>query len=154
MVEDISPNHKPVRSCTVEYSVRSMFRLLAVMGDPDPRLIQQVKIIICLRFQYRAYSKSNSPPKRVKPIPIQVLHHISGIVVATNNPRIQVTCDMIIIDFFFFLRLGKYIRTKLQSTPLCFCNIGLRCVKRLINGVTTSKADLNSFTFATLTFTK
>ena len=90
-VGNISPNHKSVRSRTVEDSVWSIGQALAAMGSPDPRLTQQGNINLHLRFQYCAYSKADPRPKWVKPIPIQVLRHISGITVAIKKPRIQAT---------------------------------------------------------------
>ena len=91
--------------------MRSVGQALSAMGAPDPRLIQQIKIDICLCFQYHAYYKADPPPKRVKSTPIQVLRNIAGIPVETNNPYIQVTCNMIILNLFFLVHPRRYTGT-------------------------------------------
>ena len=124
------------------------------MGDSYPRLTQQGNIYTRLRFQYHAYYKADTTPKRVKPIPIQVFCHTTGIAVSTNNSCMQETCDMITLDLFSLLRPGKYNRTKSESTPFCICDSGLRCGKCLINGATASEAEIAIATFTTLKFKK
>ena len=83
-VGDIAPSHKLLRSCTVEDSVRLIGKALSTIGDTHHRLTQQGNIDIHLYLQDRAYSMEGTPPKRVKPIPIQVLSHITGILAAAN----------------------------------------------------------------------
>ena len=124
------------------------------MGDSYPRLTQQGNIYTRLRFQYHAYYKADTTPKRVKPIPIQVFCHTTGIAVSTNNSCMQETCDMITLDLFSLLRPGKYNRTKSESTPFCICDAGLRCGECLINRATASEAEIAIATFTTLKFKK
>ena len=37
-IVDIAPNHKPIRYCTVDNSLRSTGQVLSEMGPPDPRI--------------------------------------------------------------------------------------------------------------------
>ena len=76
-VGNIASNHEPVISCTVEDAVVSIGQAISAMGVPYSCLTQQGKIYVRLRFQYCAYSRAGPPPKRVKPVPIQVLRHIA-----------------------------------------------------------------------------
>ena len=74
------------------------------MGGPYLCPPLKGKINIRLQFQSRGYNKAGPPLKQLKPIPIQVLHHIAGITAASNGPRIQATFDIIILALFFLLR--------------------------------------------------
>ena len=59
------------------------------MGAKDPRLNSEVPLEICLKSQYRAYSKQDLPHNHVKPVPVQILCHISFNASAPANEEIK-----------------------------------------------------------------
>ena len=63
------------------------------------------------------YNCRDPPPSRVKPIPLQVLHRLACVAAASNDPELQAVTYMIIIAFFFLLRLGEYTGTKYYISP-------------------------------------
>ena len=82
----IDPSGHQVISRTVEDAIRSIGEVLADLDTRDPRLTSQGQMDICLRFQYRCYSKQDPPPSRLNPTPLQVLRHISIISNALGDP--------------------------------------------------------------------
>jgi hypothetical protein len=48
----------------------------ARLGAPDPRLNSTGGIDFRLQRQLRGYAQADPPPRRVKPIPISVIHHL------------------------------------------------------------------------------
>jgi hypothetical protein len=57
-----------------------------------------------LQHQQRGCAQRNSPPGRVKPIPLSVLKRTA----TSNNVASQAVSDMIILAFFFLLRLREH----------------------------------------------
>ena len=55
-------------------------------GVPQPRPTYEGEVDIRLRFQYHFYPKHEPPSNHVKPILIQVLHHIAIIPAALSKP--------------------------------------------------------------------
>ena len=88
-----------------------------MLGAKDPRMTSTVKLNVQIQLHFRCYSRQDPPPSRVKPIPVQVLRRFACIAAASKYPELQAISDMIIIAFFFLLRLGEYTGTKSDSSP-------------------------------------
>jgi hypothetical protein len=62
-----------------------------------------------IQRQIKAYKKDDSPPLRVKPVPIIILIFIVAQAYGnTHNVAEMAIADMIVVTFFFFLRPGEY----------------------------------------------
>ena len=149
----ISASGKKVRSRTVEDAIRSIGQALSAMGAPDPRLNAEGKLDIRLRFQYRAYTKEDPPPNRVKPVLVQILRSIAGVAQASGNEELMAISDMIILAYFFLLRPGEYKGTKSPTTPFCLNNVSVSCGVTVFDLFTASEKDLLSSTYCFLEFT-
>ena len=79
----------------VEDAARSIGQALAAMVAKDLWLNDEEELEIHLKFQYRAYSKQDPPPNRVKPVPVQVLRHIASIAAASTNEDLKSISAMI-----------------------------------------------------------
>ena len=123
------------------------------MGHDDPRLSYNQKIDHRLQRMLRTYSKQDPPPNRVKPVPVQVLRHIATIAAASNLPFQRCLADMVIIAFFFLLRLGEYTNSHSDSSPFRFTDVQLFVGEQRLNISTAPIQQLSTATFASLTFT-
>jgi hypothetical protein len=143
-----------VRSRTVEDALRSVAQTFTGLGKRDPRLTSQGKIDFRLQRLLAAFSKQDSPPNRVKPIPVQVLQRIMLVAAAAPvTPGNQAIADMCCIAFFFLLRPGEYTVSTGESTPFRVCDVQFQIGSRRLHTLLASDAELRSATFATLTFT-
>ena len=102
----MTPSGHAVNNRMVEDSVWSVGQAIATLGGRYPRLTNQGEVDIHLRFQYRCYSNHYPPPNHFKPIPIQVLHHVTIITSSLPSPNIQGTYDMIVLAYFYLLCPG------------------------------------------------
>lgn len=102
-------------------------------------------------FSY--FTKLEPPPNRVKPVPITVIRHIAAIARESNLPFQLALADMIILAFFFLLRPGEYCISPSDSTPFNLMDVQLFIGEQRLNLSTATTQQIQSATFATLTFT-
>ena len=149
----IAPSGQPVRSGTVADVLRDVGQTYALMGAPDPRFDAFGNIDIRLRRLLRIWGAADDPPRRMKPIPIQVVRAVlqRGYNPQASTAHRRAVADMVCIAFFFLLRPGEYT-VKTNNTPFRLCDVTLfRGTNPL--PVSAGPADLLSITSATLTFT-
>jgi hypothetical protein len=150
----LAPMHKPVRSRTVEHALRAVGQTFAHMGTTDIRKDCHGRIDFRLQRQLRAYAKADPPPNRVKPIPIQVLHHVLAAAYSTaGTTGTQAIADMIVIAFFYLLRPGEYTGTPSDNTPFRLADVQLFIGNRRLDLTSDPVSDLAAATSASLTFT-
>jgi hypothetical protein len=155
----LAPRQKSVRSRTVEDALRSVGQTFARLGAHDPRKDHTGDTDFRLARQLRSYTKADPPAHRVKPLPIQIVHHVLaaalGVVVLAAAGTIAVA-DMIVIAFFFLLRPGEYTGTATDDTPFRLADIILFLGARRIHGpalLTAPDTGLAAATGVSLTFT-
>ena len=148
----LKPGGRSVRSRTVEDSVRSIAQTFCRVGAPDPRLDSNHHIDFRLQRQYRAYSKKDPPPTRVKPIPVSVLTQALAVAYATTDVGNHAIGDMISLGFFFLLRPGEYTISPADSTPFRFRDVSLKIAGRPLHLPTAPPADILNADFVTLEF--
>ena len=85
-IGSITPSGRQLQYRMVEEAVQLIVQALATVGAPDPCLTNQGELDIWIQFQYQGYSYQDPLPNRVKPIPLQVIHHISSIATASGDP--------------------------------------------------------------------
>jgi hypothetical protein len=149
----IAPRGQPVQSRTVEDAIRSVDQTFSSMGTIDPRLTRQGKIDFCLQRHLAAYTKEDPPPNRVKPVPVSVIQHVAYAAHAFHKDGNLAIANMISLAFFFLLRPGEYTGTTSDTSPFRFCDVQLFVGGRRLQLQTAPEVEIESATFATLTFT-
>lgn len=91
----------PLRARSVEDYVRHVAQTFLAVGSKDPRLNSANDIDFTLRRMFKAWKKEDPPPKRVKPVPVQVIRRIAFIAQHSNCEHQKAIADMIILAFFF-----------------------------------------------------
>jgi hypothetical protein len=149
----ITPKHQPVRSRTVEEYLRAVGQKFAFLGAKDPRnSLFSNEIDIRIQRQLRAYAKEDPPPRRVKPLPLSLLHHLYRLAQAKGDELSIAVGDLAYLAFFFLLRPGEYCVSS-ESHPFRLCDVQLFIDNTRLDILTCPIADLFLSTFATLTFT-
>lgn len=101
---------------------------------------------------YRGMKKADPPPERVKPMPIQVLHHAQGTLsFGTPSDLLRTIVDMAWIGFFFLLRPGEYCRTN-ENYPLRVCDVSMSIGLRKLDHLQCPLDELDRATQSSLTF--
>jgi hypothetical protein len=149
----LSRSGNPINARSVEDYLRSIGQTFLALGTEDPRYTIQGKMDFRLTRMISAWKKTDPPPDRVKPVPVQVLRRIALVANAGQDPMIQATSDMIILGFFFLLRPGEYTDSPSDTAPFRLCDVQLFIGDRRLNTATATIPDIQSSTFASLTFT-
>ena len=142
----------PVRSKQVQEAVRSVATGFTRLGLIDPRLNCFGQLDVSLTTLYQGYSKQDPPPRRVKPIPLPLLHYVYRSADLADDPLCRATADMAYLGFFYLLRPGEYCLSP-DSTPFRICDVQLRIGNIVLNIMTCSFATLMRATCAQLEFT-
>ena len=145
----IAPSRRPVRARTVEDAVRAVAQALAA----DPRLNSFGQLDFRLTSLWRAWKRTDPPPTRVKPIPVQVLRQLVDHTHHLENPMMLAVSDMVILAFFFLLRPGEYTGTSSNTTPFTLRDIQLFIGRQRVPLLTCDGPTLEATTFGTLEFT-
>jgi hypothetical protein len=125
------------------------------MGAPDPRYDATGQVDIRLRRLLQGFSKTDSPPSRVKPLPLQVVRHVLSLAHSTNAtaaPPATCIADMAVLAFFFLLRPGEYA-VATDTTPFPFKDCKLLLGQQVLNTRTSPGADILDATSVQLVFT-
>ena len=100
----IAPRRKPVKSGTVSDAILSISETFTRMGAKDPRFNAHGVLDARLSAQYTAYTKTDAPANRVKPLPVTVVvHALDFAFTARPTPERKAIAAMICIAFFFCL---------------------------------------------------
>lgn len=148
----LGPTGKPVRSSTVADAIRSVGQTMASLGASDIRLQTSGKLDFRLSRMFRAYSREDPPPNRVKPIPMAVIRHIAQ-ASTLGDAAVQAISDMVIIAFFYLLRPGEYTGTSNDDTPFRLQDVQLFKNGQRLDLFTARADDILSAHSASLTFT-
>jgi hypothetical protein len=150
----IAPRHNAVRARTVEDALRAIGQAFARVGSPDVRKNVYGDIDFRIQRQIRAYKREDSPPKRVKPIPIVIILYILAQAYGiTRHDDTQAIADMITIAFFFLLRPGEYTGTTSDDTPFRLQDVHLYIGPRRLDTMRCSDAEIQGATSVSYTFT-
>ena len=99
------------------------------------------------------YSKHDSPPARVKPIPVPILRHVLAQAHLADNPATLACADMMCLAFFFLLRPGEYTGTVTSTQPFQLRDVRFFLGNLALSTLTATPDQLLSATFVTLEFT-
>jgi hypothetical protein len=96
----IAPRKNAVQADTVSDAVRAVGQAFARLGAKDIRKDAYGEIDFRIYRQFRAYTKEDSPPSRVKPVPIIIIIYIlHQAFLDSNLPDHQAVADMCAIAF-------------------------------------------------------
>eukprot|EP00804_Cyclotella_cryptica_P015306 CCRYP_005414-RA/>CCRYP_005414-RA protein AED:0.57 eAED:0.10 QI:0/0/0/1/0/0/2/0/539 len=154
-VGELAAKGHPIRARSAEAYVRHVAQTFLHMGAEDPRLTSIGKIDFRLQRMVAAWKKKDSPPCRVKPVPIRIIRHIAYLArhSTSSNSLLVAVADMIIIAFFFLLRPGEYTDSNQESTPFRFSDVQLFIGQQRLNLLHDPPALILQARFASLTFT-
>ena len=126
------------------------------MGALDPRLNTFGELDFRLQALFQAWKRDDTPPMRVKPVPLSVIRQAHTIS-ATHPPgsRLVATGDCLLIAFYFLLRPGEYSGTPRTQADDLFRlqDVGFLIGNRRISPLDCSIDDLLAASFVTITFT-
>jgi hypothetical protein len=137
----------------VEGALRAIGQTLASVGAQDPRIGSDGKTKFRLGRQLRCYSKADAPPARVKPVPIQVIHHAITQAYAHGHIESLAVIQMITIAFFFLMRPGEHTEPTGKNTPFKLQDIQLYVGPTRYSAATIPIPLLTAVTFVTYCFT-
>ena len=150
----LAPNKHPVRARTVEDALRAVGQKFSSLGAKDIRHNQAGNNDFRIVRQIGCWKKQDSPPTRVKPVPItMILHLIATAFGAARITSTMAVVDMIIIAFYFLLRPGEYTGTSIDDAPFLLEDVGLYVGRDQLDLFTAPIGRLQSATSASLTFT-
>jgi hypothetical protein len=152
-VGQIAPSGRQVKSRTVEGALRAVGQAFTALGSPDPRLTATGSTEFRLSRQLRSYSKLDPPPQRVKPIPVDVIHHMMALSNQHGTADSLAIADLIALAFFFLLRPGEYTAPRGENTPFKLEDVQFYVGLQRCSALTAPPDMLLRATFVTLTFT-
>jgi hypothetical protein len=132
-------------------NILSVAKTFTALGAPDPRLNAIGKIDPRLANMYTAMGKQDPPPNRVKPVPLQLQHHLQAQVEANPTDAKRATIDMSWIGVFYLLRPGEYCKAN-DNTPVQMKDIGLLIGNRKLDPCICAFADLDRATSSSIHF--
>ena len=117
---------------------------------------RQGQIDFRLTSLYRSWANSDAPPSRVKPLPPALLTQVVTLAHQEHTPTALAAAEVLTLGFFFLLRLGEYLGHPNDVTDSLFRlrDVTFWVGARALDHAQCPVADLQSATFATLTFTR
>jgi len=146
-----SRSRQPVRSSQVRDELHSIAKAFTRLGYPDPRLDGAGRLDSRLSDLYAAWARADPPPSRVKPLPIQVLHHAQSLVAYAPDEYTRAAVDLAWIGFFFLLRPGEHCSTG-SNRPLTLKDVSLKIGQTPLCLLTSPVHSISSATHSGLTF--
>jgi hypothetical protein len=151
----IAPKGNPVRSGTVEDAVRAVGQAFTHLGAPDIRKDVFGEIDFRISRLFTCYKKEDSPPSRVKPVPIIIvmflLSHANADTTIPEDRR--AIADLICIAFYFLLRPGEYTGTTSDDTPFRLKDVNFHVNDLALDTLRAPVSQLQAATTVSLTFT-
>jgi len=151
----IAPSQATVKSRTAEDALRAVGQAFSLLGTKDPRKDAHGNIDFRITRQLRAYNKTDTPPRRVKPLPISIILHILN---AAHNlhptASNKIISDVICIAFYFLLRPGEYTGTTADDHPFLLRDVSLHLGTRTLNIMTDPLHLITAATACSYKFTR
>ena len=149
----IAPSGKAVQACTVEDALRAVAQEMATVGAANPCLNTFGNMDFRLQRLWKSYKKVDPPPHCVKHVPLRVLQRLHHAAQASGAQPLAAITNMILLAFFFLLRLGEYNGSHSLTSPFTLANVQLFAGRRHLDISTCPEANFALATFGTLTFT-
>jgi hypothetical protein len=102
-----------VGSQSVEKALRHVAQTLLLAGYDDPRRTYGAKELdLPFRHLLKNYKEQDPPPKPQLALPVATIERAGAYHQAPHNPVTRATADLIVIAFFFLLRVGEYTMSR------------------------------------------
>ena len=124
-----------------------------MLGRPDPRHTCSGQTDTRLIRQQRGYKKKDPPPRRLQPIPLELLHMAQTIGLKLADDRSLCTVDMLWLAFFFLLRTGEYSTPTEETHPFAIRDVRFQIGDRLLDPITCTNSEMNMADFVSLELT-
>lgn len=157
----LAPSQRTVTAKYVSDVVLSVGQAFLRVGARDPRLSKfDSNIDFRLARQNRSWSKTDPPPKRVKPVPIPLVLHLVNLAYnriagpASPDPApSRAIADMTCIAFYFLLRPTEYAGTEKKYNVFTLDDVDLYIGARKLTLADASDRELAASTSMRLHFT-
>jgi hypothetical protein len=150
----ITPRKNAVRADTVSDAVRPVGQAFARLGAKDIQKDAYGEIDFRIYRQFRAYTKEDSPPSRVKPVPIiSIVYILHQAFLDSNLPDCQAVAYMCAVAFYFLLRPGEYTGTTSDDTPFRLADVALHIGNRCLDTMLSPTTDIQAADYVLYTFT-
>ena len=140
-----------VRAPHVRDALHAVAKAFTRLGLPDPRLDSAGNLDPRLSDLFAAWSRDDPPPSRVKPLPVQVLHHAQSLVAYAPDEYTRAAVDLAWIGFFFLLRPGEHCSTG-SNHPLTLRDVSLRLGHTSLCLLTAPLHSISSASHSGITF--
>jgi hypothetical protein len=151
----IATKGNPVWSGTVEDAVRAVGQAFTHLGDPDIRKDLFGEIDFRISRLFTCYKKEDSPPSRLKPVPIIIvmfiLSHDNADTTIPEDRR--AIADLICIAFYFLLWPGEYTGTTSDDAPFRLKDVEFHVNDLALDTLQAPLSQLAAATTVSLTFT-
>jgi hypothetical protein len=150
-----SRSGKSVNSETVRDDLLQVSKAFTELGLADPRLNDQGIMDPRLTTLLKGMKNRDPASFRVKPMPIQVLHHAQSLVDVQIEAE-QFVLDAAYIGFFYMLRPGEYLAAR-NSKPISLRNITFQAkagssVAQGMQALTSPIQDIMQAAYSAITF--
>jgi hypothetical protein len=145
----------PVHAETIRDDLLQVSKAFTALGLADPRLTDQGLMDPRLTSLLKGMKNIDPAAFRVKPMPIQVLHHAQSLIDPQNEAQ-QILLDAAYIGFFYLLRPGEYLSAR-NGRPICLRNITFQAttspsVDHAMQALTSSPRRIQQGTYSAITF--
>ena len=136
--------------------MRAVGQTYASMGAADPRMNQHGKLDFRLTSLYKAWSKADEPPSRVKPLPLGLLRNMVHLSYLEATAASLAASECLVCGYYFLLRPGEYmcIRDDVKDNMFRLKDLSFWIGARALDVLHCPVADLQAATFVTLTLTR
>lgn len=99
---------KQVKADTVATALRHVSQIIMLAGYPDPRKQPgSPDLHLALDRLLKSYRNNDDAPRSQLALPVTIFENIAATEGHSSNPLEQATADIIILSFFFLLRIGE-----------------------------------------------
>ena len=122
----IAPSGRPVKVGTVSNALTAVGQAFKLAGLADPRKPNtEMHLDLRLRKQLKGYEKLDTPPKRVKPLPIGIVKAILDAGLRLGSSQSRTLGNLVTIAFYFLLRPSEYVGTSYDYQAFTLKDVAL-----------------------------
>ena len=107
-----------VRAGSIQVALRAIGKTFELEGLPNPTYRNEGKYWLKIQRQIEAYRRQDPPAQHKLAVPVSVVNHLVDIGTKSKSDKVQASCDMATIAFYFLLRVGEYTAHK-QTEQCC-----------------------------------
>jgi hypothetical protein len=97
-----------VRAGSVQVALRAIGKTCELDGLPNPTYRSEGRYWLKLERLIESYRRQDPPPQHKLAVPVSVVNHLVAVGNKSTSDKLQASCDMSAIAFYFLLRVGEY----------------------------------------------